>query len=288
MAKWTAERNERFFLLVLKDVKPNYENLQKEWKERYGDLDDFQPTARALHEQYKNLCKRAGFAKEKDGKVKDTPSKPKPTPNATPSKPAKATRSPGPKTPSSGVKRSRKTMSEDDDSEGELLTNLGSKSAKRTQYDRRSKTPKTYQDPGSDSESAADEGDANDLELGGHGIGLGSIFDQELSLDGPAENAAEDGDRRKVRRQMLDEDALSDISEFKPDLSCAPMVPRAIKQQYAGFRPDLTAGIQHAGRCSMTVPARREALGEGSARGALDRWKLGSEVPSAHALQVES
>ena len=33
---WTAERNERLFMLIIKDVKLNYEKLQKEWKERYG------------------------------------------------------------------------------------------------------------------------------------------------------------------------------------------------------------------------------------------------------------
>ena len=34
--KWTAERNERLFLLVIKDVKLDYAKLAKDWKDRYG------------------------------------------------------------------------------------------------------------------------------------------------------------------------------------------------------------------------------------------------------------
>ena len=35
-AKWTSERNERLFMLIIQDVKLNYEKIQKDWKERYG------------------------------------------------------------------------------------------------------------------------------------------------------------------------------------------------------------------------------------------------------------
>ena len=188
-----------------------------------GDVDEFQPTVRALQEQYKNLCKRAGVAKGRDGKVNDTPGKPRSTPNATPRKSAAAVgamnpKTPtAPKTPSSGTKRSHKTTSDEAGSEGESLYRK-SESAKRTRYDRRSKTPKTYEDPGSDDEDAIDMG------LGGQGSSLGSIFDQDLSLGGAADDAAEDnavggGGRRAMRRKWLDDDAMSEISEFNPELS---------------------------------------------------------------------
>ncbi|KAK4548440.1 hypothetical protein LTR36_009350 [Oleoguttula mirabilis] len=208
-AKWTAERNERFFLLVIKDVKLNYEKLSKEWKEHYGDQDEFHPTARALQEQYKTLCKRAGVAKGRDGTVSNTPSKATATPKATPKKPIL------PKTPTSSAKRGHMAMSDEDDSEGDRMVNA-SEAAKRVKYDRRSKTPKVYEDPGSDNEAAGVEADAKAGSFGGLSHGIGSIFDQELNLDGASEKAGSLAPRRNFRK-AIDEDAMSDVSDFKPE-----------------------------------------------------------------------
>lgn len=77
--KWTAERNERLLLLVVQDVKVDAAKLAKAWREQYGTLDhrvnavvvfvqlmrspgndDFQPTVRAITEQFGALKKKAG------------------------------------------------------------------------------------------------------------------------------------------------------------------------------------------------------------------------------------
>lgn len=100
-------------------------------------------------------------------------------------------------------------MSEDDDSESELTASI-SQSAKRTKYDRRSKTPKIYEDPGS--EGADDETGANVGSFGRVGNGIESIFDQDFNLDGACEKVGSFSARRKV----VEEDTMSDISDFKP------------------------------------------------------------------------
>lgn len=232
--KWTAERNERFLLLVIAGLKLNYSALAKEWKERYGmskslthsysldtdgvlgDVDNFEPSPRAIEEQYKALCKRAGIKKGKSSDATSTPRKAAMTPMVTPKKITAV------KTPTSSSKRSRKAMSEDDlsENEGAMASASNGNHTKRTKYDRRSKTPKTYIEE--DDEAAADDEAASEDEPGGKfptpafgngGVG-DDLFDHDLNLDGTSEKVR---GLSFSRNRKMDYDELSDISTFEPE-----------------------------------------------------------------------
>lgn len=91
--KWTAERNERLLLLTVKDLKVDANKLAKAWGDQYGTLrgswtlkpqdfadsgssgnDEFQPTARAITEQFAVLKKKATGGKGGAMKASTVPS----------------------------------------------------------------------------------------------------------------------------------------------------------------------------------------------------------------------
>ncbi|KAK3673549.1 hypothetical protein LTR78_006453 [Recurvomyces mirabilis] len=169
--KWTAETDQKLLLYALELGMINTKKLAS------NDV-----SASAVSQHLGKLRKKieaAGGASKMNGasRVFGTPMK-----RTTPGKNAT------PKTPKSSGKR--KTMSDEDDSEGDRMVNHQlSPLAMREKAERRSKTPKLYREPAVD--------DANDVTGG---------VKQE---NGEASESA--------RRRVVDVDAMSDVSDFNPD-----------------------------------------------------------------------
>lgn len=150
------------------------------------------------------------------------------------------------KTPTSSAKRGRKAaMSDEDDSEDErnMLNGNGKSPSKRAKYERHTKVPKTYGEPSSEDEFESLAGMTTDLKPvfdtrdtnGSTAKDVGSTFDQELNLDGMAEEvtvaphhpnatAAANGMAKEanvgLRRKdvVADADAMSDVSDYQPEI----------------------------------------------------------------------
>lgn len=234
--KWTADKDQRLLLLALELGNVDKKAIAELWAKKYGmcesrrvplssphsalthfegNEESEQPAVRAIEEHLKALKKMAGGSK--GGKAT---SGPLPAANSVSSTPRKANM---PKTPSSSAKRARtKAMSDEDDSEDERAMAKEESPTKRAKYDRRSKTPKSYHNGDSADEDDLEEiaevkpvvsGCANNI--GGLSLnGVGSIFDQDLNLDGVAEAPIVP----RKRTMAKDVDTMSEVSDYQPGL----------------------------------------------------------------------
>jgi len=102
-----------------------------------------------------------------------------------------------------------------------MMNGNGVSPSKRARYERGSKTPaKAYQDAGSDAgDGADDEADnkANILSQIKANGGVGSIFDQDLNLDGVSEKTHALGLGRRGVKNIVEMDGMTDISDFEPE-----------------------------------------------------------------------
>ncbi|KAI5364944.1 hypothetical protein Slin15195_G044820 [Septoria linicola] len=215
--KWTSDRNEKLLMLVIGGLQVNKDQLAKDWASAYPD-EEFQPTARALVEQFKVLQKRSG-AKGSTGGAKKTFSTPKSTPKATPVSKRTTTN----KTPQSRKRAATAMSDDDDDDDDDEKFDLSTPLPKRQATSRRSKSrTASYVDPGSSGEEGAK--DANDEQSDD---GLDDAFasvkagvqDKADSHDPQKRDSVVNSDGGKgkaaaVRDYMAEED--NDISDFNP------------------------------------------------------------------------
>ncbi|KAK5121933.1 hypothetical protein LTR85_004505 [Meristemomyces frigidus] len=194
--QWTADLDRRLLLPPLELAKVDNKAIAELWAKKYGNEGGEQPTPRAITERLVKLKKSVTGGSGGTASTGTPRKSTAVTPKATPKKPT------FPKTPTSSAKRNHKAMSDEDDSEIERMPSV-SESTKRAKLDRRSKTPKIYEDPGSEHEAADDEAEATAGSFGGLGHGIGSIFDQELTLDGVAEKFDGSAPRRKIRKVVM-------------------------------------------------------------------------------------